>query len=116
MSTNAVIGMIEPQGSIKASYLHWDGYPSHTGVILQFHYNTPETVAGLLAFGHISTLAETPEKCRFYHRDRKECLRNARFSDTDSLLASSTGLFVYLWNGKEWLIFDQKGFPHEKTS
>ena len=116
MSTNAIIGMIEPFGSIKASYLHWDGYPSHAGAILQLHYNTPEAVAGLLAFGHISYLSETSEKCCFYHRDRKEkYLRNARFSDTDSLLASNKGLYVYLWNGKEWSIFDQKGSPHEKT-
>lgn len=116
MSATAVIGMVEPCGSIKASYLHWDGYPSSTGVMLRRCYATPEAVAGLLAFGHISYLSETPEKCCFYHRDRKEYLRNARFSDTDSLLASNIGLYVYLWAGKEWLIFDQEGYPYEKTT
>ena len=34
MSTNAAIGMTMPDGTIKAVYLHWDGYIAHAPCVI----------------------------------------------------------------------------------
>ena len=47
MSTNAAIGMTMPDGTIKAVYLHWDGYITDGGAgeTLAEHYKDREKVA-----------------------------------------------------------------------
>lgn len=84
MSTHSMIGILNTNGTNTSIYCHWDGYPSHHAPILLTHYNTPEQIRALLAFGDISMLAEeTGEQhdfddrshrdwCTFYFRDRKQ--------------------------------------------
>ena len=58
MSTNAAIGMTMPDGTIKAVYLHWDGYIAHGGAgeTLAEHYKEREKVEKLIALGFLSSL------------------------------------------------------------
>lgn len=56
MSTRAAIGMEMPNGTVKAIYLHNDGYPAYAGAILAGYYKTPEQVWELIALGEISSL------------------------------------------------------------
>jgi len=56
MGTHAAIIARRRDGLWGSSYVHWDGYPSHTGVKLHQHYNTQEKVEGLLALGDLSYL------------------------------------------------------------
>ena len=99
MSTRSTIGIKLEDGSVKAIYCHWDGYPKHQRPLLK-HYNTKEKVEELIALGSLSILGEeigvkhpfdavikkdddVTEKldaytalygkmCKCYHRDRGE--------------------------------------------
>ncbi len=58
MSTNAAIGMTMPDGTIKAVYLHWDGYIANGGAgeTLAAHYKDRAKVEELIALGFLSSL------------------------------------------------------------
>ncbi len=56
MGTRSAIGYKLPNGNIKASYCHWDGYPGHQLPILVKHYQTLEQVEALVAPGSMSSL------------------------------------------------------------
>lgn len=62
MGTRSNIGMKQEDGTIKAIYCHWDGYPEHVGATLAKYYKTPEMVEALLNLGDISSLASTLEE------------------------------------------------------
>ena len=89
MSTRAAIGMLMPDWTIKAIYLHQDGCPFESGAggVLAQHYTTTERVEMLLDLGDLSSLgakifpdAKTPHSRAnpqpdvtvAYHRDRGE--------------------------------------------
>ena len=87
MSTNAIIGKLQADGTVRSVYLHHDGYFSHAGRILRTFYRTEKRIDALLALGNLSGLgpspyskdASTPQAldklhCRAYIRDygRKE--------------------------------------------
>ena len=90
MSTHAAIGIAQADGTIKAIYLHNDGYPSFAGAILAGWYNTVEKAEALIALGALSGIGEKiepdPNKPHTYenwqedvvfayHRDRGDELR-----------------------------------------
>lgn len=56
MGTRSAIGYKQPDGSIRAAYCHWDGYPSHQLPILNEHYRTVEAVRKLVSPGSMSSL------------------------------------------------------------
>ena len=47
MSTRSTIGLERPDGSILCAYSHWDGYPTHNGLILLRNYDTPDKIEAL---------------------------------------------------------------------
>lgn len=69
MSTNAIIGIVYRDSTVKSVYLHFDGYPESVLPILENHYNTYEKVSQLIDSGSISILGNILEECYFYHRD-----------------------------------------------
>jgi len=87
--------MMNEDGSITSVYCHWDGYPSHNGVILLENYQEPEKIKMLISLGDLSSLEKKliPEGnavhsfedpadgvCVFYGRDRKENGTSCRVS------------------------------------
>ena len=56
MATRSAIGYVLPNGQIKASYCHWDGYPEHQLPILNEHYTSLAAVRGLVDPGSMSQL------------------------------------------------------------
>lgn len=58
MSTRSRIGMVQPDGSVKSIYCHWDGYPQNNGIILIKHYTDIEKVKSLIELGSISSLGK----------------------------------------------------------
>jgi hypothetical protein len=95
MGTRSRIGMMNEDGSITSVYCHWDGYPSHNGVILLENYQDPERIKMLISLGDLSSLEKKliPEGnvvhsfedpadgvCVFYGRDRKEIGTSCRVS------------------------------------
>ena len=128
MSTNAAIGMTMPDGTIKAVYLHWDGYITDGGAgeTLSAHYKDRTKVEKLIALGFLSSLGAevdpdpaTPHSWSnpqpgvtvAYHRDRKEPLQTAvEFKDKDSFAEEAKGClwaeYAYLFEDGRWLVCD----------
>jgi hypothetical protein len=105
MSTRALIGTTQPDGSVRAIYLHHDGYPEHAGTILETHYSSDEDAAALVALGGCSSLAATLEESEFYHRDRGERRLRTDCFDGPAEFKREAGNFdhVYLWDGEVWI-------------
>jgi hypothetical protein len=93
---------------VKTIYCHWDGYPEHNGQLLVDNYTSPSAVFDLLELGDLSSLAETPAKCKAYHRDRNEPYEmvEARDVDPDELMSVANDYsadYVYVYNdNNEW--------------
>ncbi|TWU39346.1 hypothetical protein [Novipirellula artificiosorum] len=56
MSTRATIAVRRADGFYDAVYLHYDGYPDHTGAILMHHYANQADAANLVAGGDLRCL------------------------------------------------------------
>jgi hypothetical protein len=72
MSTNCNVAIENEDGSITATYIHWDGYIADGGVgaMLLDHYKSEEKAKELANLGYVSelcpTISETVEKAREY--------------------------------------------------
>ena len=64
MATRSTIGIKTEEGTIRAIYCHWDGYPEGVGVGLVENYNSKEQAEQLIALGGFSSLMETLEETR----------------------------------------------------
>ena len=114
MATRSLVAKQNQDGTITSIYCHYDGYPSHNGVILQEHYNTPFKVDQLLALGDLSILGEelgTKQDfnnringyCLAYGRDRGEQHVEAKTYTHDSFFSTDHGVdYLYLYNNNEW--------------
>lgn len=72
MGTRSNIGVEYPGGLIEFVYCHWDGYLSNNGEILFRSYTTSEDVIELVQLGSISSLGDSIENTKDYHRWRGE--------------------------------------------
>lgn len=119
MSTHAFIGQWNQDGTIKAIYTHWDGYPEHHGVILNQFYMDPKKVQELINLGDLSVLAEEiGTKCDFSNAPRGQCVaygRDRGLKDTNAreyysqqgFLAGAENAwaeYAYLFDGTTWTI------------
>lgn len=138
MSTPAVIGLRKPDNTIEAIYVHWDGYPSHTGNILLEYYNTYEKAKQLISLGNLSSIDKlisppegvphnfdnpAPDVCVAYCRDR-----NAKFESfqipkqptvaTIQNMAQYDAVWLYLFENNQWhkaTPASRRWYPLKKT-
>ena len=115
MSTRGAIGMRQPDGTVRAVYVHHDAYVVGVGAILGGWYGTPELVKGLLDLGDLSSLGTTLADTVAYHRDRGEDMRVARhYRDIDAYRRNGRrdlgADYLYLFDGRHWLVY---GIPGE---
>jgi|TARA_B110000977_G_C10820203_1_gene393870 hypothetical protein len=102
MGTSAMVGIIKEDGKIHASYVHYDGYVSHTGKMLIEHYNTPETAAQVSEGGYLSALE------RDYEVSRERSVNSdmmVSFDNKHAFVSQHTGFctdYVYLFDGETW--------------
>lgn len=64
MATRSTIGIKSEDGTIKAIYCHWDGYPAGVGAGLVTYYNSKEQAEQLIALGGFSALMDTMEETK----------------------------------------------------
>ena len=108
MATRSLIGIKLEDNIVKTIYCHWDGYPAHAGKLLVDNYSTPATITELMELGDLSSLAESPDQCKAYHRDRNEPWGMVEPRDTYvselGILANDYGVdYVYIYNENfEW--------------
>ena len=109
MSTNARIGLLMDDDIVLSVYLHFDGYPDHTGEILYHHYNTIDKIEELLCYGDISSLGETIQTTTFFSRDKKEneedVLAKVQYIDIfESYIDKHYVSYLYLFKDGKWLV------------
>lgn len=106
MSTNALIGTKNEDGTIDTIYLHSDGYTEHALTMLTTHYASSEAAAELVSLGDCSQLDKNLELSTFYARDRGEPMADVkaqRLADASAFLAAAFEYpHAYLWDGAEW--------------
>ena len=56
MATRSAIGYRKLDGSVRAVYCHWDGYPEHQLPILKKHYSGIRKVQAMIKPGSMSSL------------------------------------------------------------
>ena len=120
MGTHCSIGYEREDGTIVASYCHYDGYMSSTGTQLVRHYSDAQKVEELVALGSMSYLAEniypsssdhsfaTPQGdvTVFYHRDRGESWKNTRplvYDSFDEWFEANDQEYNYLFMEGSWM-------------
>lgn len=69
MSTDATIGIEQPDKSILAVYCKWDGYLDHTGRLLLAHFTDRAQVEALVRYGPAATV------CEYIRRTRDRAFR-----------------------------------------
>ena len=122
MATRSLIGIKLEDNIVKTIYCHWDGYPAHAGKLLVDNYSTPATITELMELGDLSSLAESPDQCKAYHRDRNEPWGMVEPRDVNASEMVSVGKeygvdYVYMYNENyEWECFDYEGNPIEILS
>lgn len=120
MATRSYIGIRNLDASVDYIYCHYDGYPSHNGVILTQHYDTYDKVKKLLELGDLSILGEEVGEqqdfnnrstynrkwCLAYGRDRGEENVSVKNGDFDKLISDQSVDYVYVFDGDYWEGFD----------
>lgn len=96
MATRSLIGQLQPDGTVRAIYCHWDGDPDTAGATLAQHYATAARVSALLELGDLSDLraclqpapgqvhsfsARAPGVCVAYGRDRGDPAEDCAATD-----------------------------------
>ena len=116
MATRSLIGKLNSDGTVTHIYCHWDGYPSHNGVLLQEYWDTPFKVDQLLALGDLSSLgSEIGEQqdfngfrnrdwCMAYGRDRNQSNTGAKTVSREDFFGDGDYIdYFYLYNEDfEW--------------
>ena len=78
MSTNSRIGILIPTdfpdssidtARVRSIYCHWDGYPSHMGLVLHQNYGTVDLVNELLDKGDASLIDIDGESKHYMHSE-----------------------------------------------
>lgn len=130
MGTRSAIGIKLADGSVKAVYCHWDGYPSHNGRILVDHYFEEAKIMQLIKLGDLSSLGpligqkhsfdkRDSNICTFYGRDRGEKNVNARKFRNEVEFRNtfdSGAEYWYLYDNGDWYVKDYESAGWELVS
>lgn len=111
--TSAGIGMVLPDGSIRAVRVNADGYPGHVGTILAGWYKEPERIKALLDLGERFD-SNDPGKGNLtiaYRRDGGEeaAFPVQSFHSTEEYhrigLDQLSADYLYLYDNGRWLVY-----------
>ena len=128
MSTRSLIGIVEPDGSVRSIYCHFDGYVAYVGRMLNIHYNSEEMARQLIALGDLSSLREriapNPGEAHSfdnplddvtiaYHRDRGEEFIPARKYESKEAMAKKGwnhcwAEYCYVWENGAWHVAETR--------
>lgn len=116
MGTRSRIGILNADGTVEASYCHFDGYPRNNGKILLNHYLLEKKIRTLLMYGDLSCLraeigeqhsgredydsAQEKDWCVFYARDRGEDINetHSRTYESVAALVATKEEYTYVFN------------------
>ena len=102
MATRSVIFKETTEGIVVGKYIHWDGYPSYVGRILNDNYNTDNEVN--LLFSHpnyISALQENIDDIHWGDEDMGWS-KPIKILDVFEAAANSWVEWIYLYKNGQW--------------
>jgi hypothetical protein len=112
MATRSTIGIKSEDGTVKAIYCHWDGYPAGVGLGLIDNYNSKAQAEALIALGGFSSLMETLEETKAgAYKTASDSVRT--FTGVQDWLDNfnSGEEYAYLYeDGKGWVYFSDEAF------
>ena len=104
MATRSNIGARQEDGTIKAIYCHWDGYPEGVGATLAEHYTDPAKVEALLNLGDFSSIADNIEEIQSYAQQGESGTEARTFTTLEEWVEMLEGAgieYLYLFE-KDW--------------
>lgn len=104
MATRSNIGARQEDGTIKAIYCHWDGYPEGVGATLAEHYTDPAKVEALLNLGDFSSIADNIEEIQSYAQQGESGTEARTFATQEEWVEMLDGAgieYLYLFE-KDW--------------
>ncbi len=105
MATKAIIGFMNPDGTVKAIMVWSDGYPDYTGECLAKHYGTPELASRLIDGGNLRVIEDTLEACS-YCKDNNEnweqCKPHTYRNFGHFLNHSTEAQYLYIFQNGKW--------------
>jgi hypothetical protein len=116
MATRSTIGIKTEDGTIKAIYCHWDGYPDGVGAGLSQNYNSKEQAEALIALGGFSSLMETLEETKSGAYGTESDSARTFTGEQDWFQNFNAGEeYFYLYTGTEWLYSEGGNWSCIKT-
>jgi len=127
MGTHASIAIEREDGTILASYVHYDGYIRHTGRMLTQYYASEQLAEKLVSLGNLSFLdrscegqeghsfeSPVPGETIVYGRDRGETGQEPKFYDSFDEYLAMVGQefgssYNYLFMDGQWIVFNRHG-------
>ena len=106
MGTRSNVAYEKEDGTIVATYCHYDGYLEWNGAMLLKHYNGEKQARGLVDNGYMSQLKPTIEEINDdrVHKEKPTTYPN-EFVFMDSLDALFIE-YVYLFKNGQWYVAD----------
>lgn len=106
MGTRSNVAYEKEDGTIVATYCHYDGYLEYNGVMLLKYYNGEKQARDLVDNGYMSSLCSTIEEINEgrVHKEKPTTYPN-EFVFMDSLDALFIE-YVYLFKNGQWYVAD----------
>lgn len=117
MGTASMIGIYNDDGSVTATYCHYDGYLSYNGKLLVQSYNTPEAAEAVANAGYLSGLtSDLDHDLRAaVHQNEKPVVYNSVKTFLKCGDNHAGAHYLYLFNGEAWL-YTNTYIPRNKRS
>ena len=121
MATRSAIGYLQPSGSVRAVYCHWDGYPKHQLPILEKHYTSTDKVKALIKPGSISSLhtentwtsdRRDPQPLYYHERGESDIKPITSCKPLFTWFAEHDCEYLYVWDGNKWITYS-RDFPED---
>lgn len=103
MGTHAMIGVVNENGSVEASYVHYDGYLEGAGRTLVECYDTQELANMVAKGGYISSLSESYAKSRLNSVHSNPPVMYSSVQEFMNEGYNYAGAeYLYLFDGEAW--------------
>ena len=104
MSTRSLIGIYDKEdGTVTASYCHYDGYLDGVGATLVKSYNNMWNAANVACGGYISSLGEDYTESKLKSVNSDEAVNYASVSEYIANGFDDVGAdYLYLFDGEAW--------------
>ncbi len=111
MGTSSMIANYNEDGTVTATYCHYDGYVSYNGKMLVEFYNTPEAAKAVANAGYLSGLKEDLQTSLdgSVHSNQP----TVTYNSVEDFLAEGREFacadYLYLFDGDAWFFTSTSG-------